>query len=158
MRLRILILLILILVVAALLAAQFNLSAIPEPSRFEAGMALRARHWMISREIRKHPVKEPPANPDTAGAAGMAFNGDCAFCHGQDGRTPTDVGQAMYPRVPSLAGPEVQQWSDSELFWIIRNGNRYTGMGGFGKSLSDGQIWDLVRYVRSLGTSSPTGK
>lgn len=147
-----LLLLILILIVCAMvLTGQFSLSAIPEPSRFEARLSLKARHWIIPREVRKHPVKELPAGPDTIGSGGMTFNGDCAFCHGQDGRTPSDVGQGMYPRVPSLASPEAQQWSDAELFWIIRNGNRYTGMGGFGKSLSDEQIWDLVHYIRSLG-------
>jgi mono/diheme cytochrome c family protein len=150
-----LLLALLIVAGAATIAARFDLSAIPEPSRFEASLASAARHWIIPREARKHPVKEPPAGPDTAGSAGMTFNGDCAFCHGQDGRTPSDVGQAMYPRVPSLASPEVQQWSDAELFWIIRNGNRYTGMGAFGKSLSDEQIWDLVHYVRSLSSESP---
>jgi mono/diheme cytochrome c family protein len=149
---------ILVLIVGALaLGAQFSLSARPDPSQIEARLALKVRHWIISWEVRKHTAKELPAGPDTIGSGGMTFNGDCAFCHGQDGRTPSDVGQGMYPRVPSLASPEVQQWSDAELFWIIRNGNRYTGMGGFGKSLSDEQIWDLVHYVRSLGSASPSG-
>jgi len=61
----------------------------------------------------------------------------------------------MYPRVPSLASPEVQQYSDAELFWIIQNGNRFTGMGAFGKSLTDSQIWDLVRFIRSLRETTP---
>jgi mono/diheme cytochrome c family protein len=153
MKVSTLLLLVLILVLGALaIAFRFNLSAAPEPSRYEARLSLKIRHWIISREVRKHPVKEIPAGPDTLGSGGMTFNGDCAFCHGQDGTTPTDVGKAMYPRVPSLASHEVQQWSDAELFWIIRNGNRYTGMGAFAKSLSDEQIWDLVHYVRSLGS------
>lgn len=159
MKTRALVLIILLLIAAGfILAVRFNVSAIPDPGRFETRMALSARHWIVSREVRKHPVAELPVGPDTAGAAGMTFGGDCAFCHGQDGRTPTDVGQSMYPRVPSLASPEVQRWSDAELFWIIRNGNRYTGMGAFGKSLSDEQIWDLVHYVRSLGESNPGAK
>jgi mono/diheme cytochrome c family protein len=36
------------------------------------------------------------------------------------------------------------------LFYIIRNGVRYTGMPGFGKTMPDDQIWTLVYYVRSL--------
>lgn len=152
-------LVIVILVAGALaLVGQSNLSAVPEPSHLEAGLALKARRWFISREVGKHPVNEIPAGPDTIGSGGMTFNGDCAFCHGQDGITPSDVGKGMYPRVPSLASPEVQQWSDAELFWIIKNGNRYTGMGGFGKSLSDEQIWDLVHYVRSLASQNPAQK
>lgn len=149
-----------LLVVAgtAIIVARFDLSAVPEPSRIEASLASAVRRWVIPREAHKLQLKEPPAGPETAGSAGMTFNGDCAFCHGQDGRTPSDVGQAMYPRVPSLASPEVQKWSDAELFWIIRNGNRYTGMGAFGKSLSDEQIWGLVHYVRSLGEANPANQ
>lgn len=143
---------------AILFATQFNLSANPEPGRFEARIATMGKHWFVSRSVREHSVPEPPGGPSSLDSGGMTFNGDCAFCHGQDGRTPTDVGLAMYPRVPSLASPEVQQWSDAELFWIIRNGNRYTGMGAFGKTLTDGQIWDLVRYVRSLRNTTPAAK
>jgi mono/diheme cytochrome c family protein len=143
---------------AVLLATQFNLSAVPEPGRVEARVATLGKHWIVARSAREHPVTEPSGGPSSVDSGGMTFNGDCAFCHGQDGKSPTDVGQAMYPRVPSLASPEVQQWSDAELFWIIKNGNRYTGMGAFGKSLTDEQIWDLVRYVRSLREAAPAGK
>jgi len=143
---------------AALLATEFDISANPDPARFEARIATMEKHWAVSRSARAHPIAEPPSGTSSLDSGGMTFNGDCAFCHGQDGKTPTDVGLAMYPRAPSLASPEVQQWSDAELFWIIRNGNRFTGMGAFGKTLSDSQIWDLVRYVRSLRDATPPGK
>jgi mono/diheme cytochrome c family protein len=152
------ILVLLLIAGAALFATQFDLSAYPEPSRFEARIATMGKHWVVSRSARERPVPEPPGGPSSLDSGGMTFNGDCAFCHGQDGKTPTDVGQAMYPRVPSLASPEVQQWSDAELFWIIRNGNRFTGMGAFGKTLTDNQVWDLVRFIRSLRESASAGK
>ena len=158
MKIAIFILVLLLVAGGVLFATQFNLSASPEPSRWEARIATMGKHWIVSRSAREHHVPEPSSGPTSLDSGGMTFNGDCAFCHGQDGRTPTDVGQSMYPRVPSLASPEVQQWSDAELFWIIRNGNRFTGMGAFGKTLTDGQIWDLVRYIRSLGNSPPAAK
>lgn len=158
MKITISILAILLLAGAGIFATQFNLSANPDPGRFEARIATMGKHWFVSRSARQHPVSEPASGASSLDSGGMTFNGDCAFCHGQDGTTPTDVGLAMYPRVPSLASPEVQQWSDAELFWIIKNGNRYTGMGAFGKTLSDIQIWDLVRYVRSLRNAAPAGK
>jgi mono/diheme cytochrome c family protein len=147
----------LLIVSTVVIVARFDLSAIPAPTRFETRAASIVRHWIISRKAREHPVPEPFNDPVSVASGGMAFNGDCAFCHGQDGKTPSDIGQAMYPRVASLASPEVQQWSDAELFWIIRNGNRYTGMAGFGKTLTDDQIWDLVHYVRSLRDANPAG-
>lgn len=158
MKIAIFILILLLIAGALLFATQFDLSAYPEPSRFEARIATMGKHWVVSRRAREHPVTEPTSGPSSLDSGGMTFNGDCAFCHGQDGKTPTDVGQAMYPRVPSLASVEVQQWSDAELFWIIHNGNRFTGMGAFGKTLTDEQIWDLVRYIRSLRDSAPAGK
>jgi mono/diheme cytochrome c family protein len=158
MKITVSILAILLVAGAAVFATQFNLSANPDPGRLETRVATMGKRWFVSRSARQHPVSEPAGDASSLDSGGMTFNGDCAFCHGQDGTTPTDVGLAMYPRVPSLASPEVQQWSDAELFWIIRNGNRYTGMGAFGKTLSDGQIWDLVRYVRSLRKAATTAK
>jgi mono/diheme cytochrome c family protein len=153
--------LVVLLVLAAgvvVLAAQFDLSAMRNPGQFESRVFTAGKHWIVSRSAREHAVAEPAGSPSSLDSGGMTFNGDCAFCHGQDGKTPTDVGSAMYPRAPSLASPQVQQYSDADLFWVIRNGNRFTGMGAFGKSLSDDQIWDLVRYVRSLPDSGAAGK
>ncbi len=47
--------------------------------------------------------------------------------------TPSDTGLAMYPRASDLGSADVQAWSDAELFWIIQNGIRLTGMPGFSK-------------------------
>ena len=88
----------------------------------------------------------------------MTYGMDCDTCHGKDGRHPTENGQWMYPRVPDLGSPGVQEWSDAELFWIIKNGVRFSGMPGFAKMQTDKEIWDLVHYVRSLGAPAPVIK
>jgi len=56
----------------------------------------------------------------------------------------------MYPRVADLTSKRVQSYSDKELFWIIHNGIRFTGMPGFGRVETADQIWGLVNYVRTL--------
>ena len=61
----------------------------------------------------------------------------------------------MYPRAPELDSDEVQRWTDAELFWIIKNGLRMTGMPAFAHIHSDDEIADLARYVRSLGQETP---
>lgn len=83
------------------------------------------------------------------------FGMGCANCHGQDGRKPTPIGQSMYPRVLDLSSPAVQRMSDQELFWVIKNGIRLSGMPGFGRIQSDEQIWQLTYYVRSLDHRTP---
>lgn len=71
--------------------------------------------------------------------------------HGQDGRKPTPIGESMYPRVPNLSCAAVQRMSDRELFWVVKNGIRLSGMPGFGNLDSDQELWQMTYYVRSLG-------
>jgi mono/diheme cytochrome c family protein len=63
----------------------------------------------------------------------------------------------MYPRAADLTSKQVQSYSDQELFWIINNGIRFTGMPGFGKLETLDHIWDLVNYVRTLPGDSRKG-
>ena len=81
------------------------------------------------------------------------FGTECAACHGLDGHKPTDAGRWMYPRAADLTPPKVQQYSDRELFWIIKNGIRLSGMPAFGRVESDEHIWNLAHYVRTLRES-----
>jgi mono/diheme cytochrome c family protein len=63
----------------------------------------------------------------------------------------------MYPRASDLTSPAVQGYSDSELFWIVKNGIRLSGMPAFGKVESDEHIWNLVHYLRTLrGSTHPS--
>jgi mono/diheme cytochrome c family protein len=138
---------------AIFFAYQFSLSALPEPGRLETYVATKAKQWLVRRSARRAPPPAPANDPVGEAVGSMIYRGECAACHGVDGRTPTAIGRWMYPRSLDLSSREVQQWSDAELFWIIKNGIRLSGMPGFGKIHSDQEIWDLVQYVRSLGTA-----
>lgn len=72
------------------------------------------------------------------------------MCHGPDGHGHTDMGRWMYPRAADLTAEEVQSYSDPELFWIVQNGIRFSGMPAFGKVETEEKIWSLVDYVRTL--------
>ena len=131
-------------------ATWFDLSALPKPGPFETYVATKAKHWFVYRESHAAGLQERPAAPGSLANAQMIFGSECTDCHGDDGRTPTDIGRGLYPRAPNLGTAEVQGWSDHEVFWIIRNGIRLSGMPAFGKQLTNAEIWDLVRYVKSL--------
>ena len=60
----------------------------------------------------------------------------------------------MSPRAADLTSKRVQSYSDQELFWIINNGIRFTGMPGYGKVETPDHIWDLVNYLRTLSADS----
>lgn len=150
--------LVLIVLGVALALAEFNLSALPEPGRFETRIANAGKHWMVRRAVTRNRAPSVPSSDKSVVAGEMTFGDQCAMCHGDNGRSPTAIGKGMYPRAVDLGSPEVQQWSDPELFWIIKNGIRLSGMPGFGKSLSDQDIGNLVNYVRSVKPGAAPAK
>lgn len=150
MRLVVLLLFVLLGVGAYLGVTRMSFSALDEPGSAIIWLATRAKHLSVGRAARSGVLRMPPTTPATVSIGDMIYHGACDSCHGVDGRTPSDLGRSMYPRVPSLASSQVQTWSDAELFWIIKHGIRHSGMPGFARTQPDQQIWHLVHYIRSL--------
>jgi mono/diheme cytochrome c family protein len=132
------------------LAFQFNLSALPEPGRVETLLATKAKRLLI-RSASHGEIPAPPADRQTSIEEGdKLFGTECAACHGLDGQKLTDAGRWMYPRAADLTSPAVRQYSDRELFWIVKNGIRLSGMPAFARVESDEHIWNLIHYVRTI--------
>jgi len=70
----------------------------------------------------------------------------CQACHGADGTGNTPAGKKLGAR--DFHSPEIAKMSDSELFDITKNGKGK--MPPYDKKLTDAQIKDLVKYIRSL--------
>jgi mono/diheme cytochrome c family protein len=137
--------------IAAAAAILHNgLSARATPTRMEAMIARNARHLAIPAGARdaRNPIT---ASPDALRDARMHFADHCATCHANDGSGNSAIGQGLYPKPPDLRLPETQKLSDGELFWIIENGVRFTGMPAFGGSHgSQEDSWKLVLFIRHL--------
>ncbi|HKW90219.1 MAG TPA: cytochrome c [Candidatus Acidoferrales bacterium] len=135
--------------------ATFNLSALPEPSAAETYFATKGKHMLVHRAAA---IAGAPADAKAAAEEGDKYFGvDCSMCHGATGRKPTDNGRWMYPRAIDLGSAETQSYSDRELFWIVKNGIRLSGMPAFGKMETDEHIWELVEYIRTM-PGKPKGK
>lgn len=119
-----------------------------QPSRVETTLANMAKDVVIPIEAER--LKNPlPANDEVVSGGRQIFTQSCALCHGTDGRG-TDMGRAMYPPAMDLNAPHVQHWADAELFWIIQNGVRLTGMPSWKSSISETDTWKLVHFLHSL--------
>ncbi len=44
---------------------------------------------------------------------------------------------------------------EAELFWVVKNGIRMTGMPAWGPTHTDAQIWDLVAFMQRMPKLSP---
>jgi len=127
-------------------------SARDEPSGAEAFISRRLRRMAIpgkSREL-KNPVQ---ASPEVLSRATAHFADHCATCHGNDGRGNTLMGRGLYPKPPDMTEPSTQNLTDGEIYYIIENGIRFTGMPAFGEEPGndkDPESWDLVHFIRHL--------
>ena len=75
---------------------------------------------------------------------------NCAIDHGAPKVKPAELAAGLNLPVPELYADDVQSLPDSNLFWIIMNGIRMTGMPAFSETHTDKEIWYIVTFVRRL--------
>ena len=122
-----------------------------EPSAVETLIARRVR--LASMAARARSVVHPVPDDAAALAAAKAHYADhCAICHAADGSGATPIGSALYPPAPDMRDERTQSLTDGEIFFIIENGIRFTGMPGWGHAESGDadESWQLVHLIRRL--------
>lgn len=130
---------------------QSGFSATEEPVKLEVLFARQLRNLAMP-ETQKQMRNPVPATDEILAEARVHFADHCANCHGNDGSGSTLIGQNFYPRTPDLTKRETQSFSDGELFYIIHNGVRFTGMPAWGKGRPEPDLdsWKLVHFIRHL--------
>ena len=158
--LRALMILVLLAVVAVVAAAYSlagrGLSARVAPSGPEAFAARAARYLATARDVRGRP--NPVEASETTFNEGLEHFADhCATCHANDGSGDTPIGRNLYPRAPDMRAASTQNLPDGELFSIIENGVRLTGMPawGDGTPASEQASWVLVHFIRRIPKLTP---
>lgn len=143
-------------VVVAIWMGSRGISAKAEPGRIETAVARTMRRLAIPRADRNR--HNPVAATPEVVAAGMAHYADhCAACHANDGSGETQIGLGLYPKAPDMRLPATQSLTDGELFYIIENGVRLTGMPAWGTGTSESveETWHLVHFIRELPRLTP---
>jgi len=126
-----------------------GVSARADLSSFEDTMFHRLRNVAVSSVAEDRP--NPLAGyPEAWKRAAHEFQEHCAPCHGELGRGDGNLGERMSPKASNLASPAVQARSDGELFYMIENGIRFSGMPSFADHLGPDDIWGFVSFIRHL--------
>ena len=126
-------------------------SARAQPSALETFAAQSARAMALSGDAKTR--QNPIANSqEVLAQAGAHWADHCAGCHANDGSGDNTMGRQMYPPSPDMRKERTQQMTDGELFYIIENGIRLSGMPAWGSgSEVDAQAsWKLVHFIRHL--------
>ena len=125
-------------------------SARAEPSFLETLAAGQARSMAMPAGAKNRP--NPVAKSKEVLDEAMAHWADhCAICHANDGSGQVDIGRQMYPHAPDMRKERTQKLTDGELFYIIENGIRLSGMPAWGGTEQGEQdSWKLVHFVSHL--------
>jgi mono/diheme cytochrome c family protein len=113
-------------------------------------------HWMVGlvklRSIKAHAAGvSTPANlsDDSEVAEGVEhFAAHCVICHGAPGVSSEDFVRRLYPSPPDLTAVS-ETYGPGELFWIVKNGIKATGMPAW-RDHSDDELWAIVAFLRKL--------
>lgn len=129
-------------------APSLQWSATATPGALEKSVAGFVLHRWIHRnaEVQNNPLSLTEENLK---AGQRQFNEHCAVCHGADGGAHDWLGADFYPPVARLQ-KGAPGWTDGELYFLITNGIRYTGMPGFGPYHKAQTIWQIILWVRHL--------
>jgi len=134
------------------LLSRVDLNAVRPPGRAEEYIRTKFTRAIVRRRTARETIPFPPPDYQTSTSIAAGKNlyaADCASCHGPNGDL-TAAGRGMSPRAVPLDSATVQAYSERELFSMIGEGVRFTGMPGFAGAETNDQIWNLVDFLRSL--------
>ena len=114
-------------------------------------------------DAHRHPQAAKLKNPVAANAGSIAagkklYENQCAGCHGDAGKGDGAMGEELNPKPADLTDADWKHGSaDGEIFTVIHDGVKNTGMRPFARKMTAHQIWDVVNYLRSIGPSRSGG-
>ncbi len=126
-------------------------------------------HWKVTtwlmEEIRDRSISfhsqgiQPPAlkNVELVRQGFTEYHAMCRLCHGAPGEPLSEFARGLNPKAPNLVSKDVQERGDHELYWIVKNGIKMTGMPAFGPTHDEEEIWSIISFVRHLSNLTPEG-
>jgi mono/diheme cytochrome c family protein len=141
------------------------------PPRMESQLAMSAMDNSVERHAPRINNPVPPTDDNLIQGLKI-YTMNCALCHGGIDRQPSTLGKSFYPPPPNLIlhPPDDEEW---HVFYVIRNGVRYTGMPAWDKTLSEPDMWKVTAFLtrieklppavqeywkKSSGVAPPTGE
>ncbi len=146
---------------------------LPGPAPYSSGsgsinVSARVPHWDITVEaievlrdrsiiVHSRDVTTPPMEDPALAPKGAAlYHEACLHCHGAPGISADPFSQGLYPAPANLLSGSIQnEWKDAQLYWIVENGLKLTGMPAFGSTYEKEEIAAVIAFVRRLPKISP---
>jgi mono/diheme cytochrome c family protein len=114
-------------------------------------------HETMIHSVRSHAkgiVAPPIVTADQVARGYCTYETHCVACHGAAAVARQHWVSGLEPQPPYLLDAS-HQWKPRELFWIVKNGIKMTGMPSWRDSLTDRQIWDVVAWLKASSQLPP---
>ena len=127
----------------------YNVAASEPHSAFVHWLFATVRDRSIAARSQSNEIHNL-TDPDSVKGGIRSYQAMCRVCHGRPGEKSTPIREGLNPQPPKLDSDRTRNRADAELFWIIKNGIRMTGMPAFGPTHKEEAIWRMVAFVRHL--------
>lgn len=117
--------------------------------------------WLLStisdRSV-KHQAKDisPPSylnDPEIIKAGFIKYQNDCVWCHGTPMSYPGKIGKGLNPGPPKL-WESAKELSAGEMYWVIKNGIKMTGMPYWSHEYKEEDTWSVVAFLKQFPNTS----
>jgi mono/diheme cytochrome c family protein len=119
-------------------------------------------HWFLeevrerSISVQSKGITVPPLdNPKLVEAGFKNYHEMCRLCHGAPGNPRTEIDKGLYPNPPDFTSKDIKMRNEAELYWIIKNGIKMTGMPAFGPTHGEEELWGIVAFLKGLPGLKP---
>lgn len=128
----------------------YNISAVKQHARPVYSLLEYAMRRSVVVRADEVPV------PDLGSAArirdgAVHYRAQCVQCHGAPGVAPHALAYGMTPMPVNLVST-ARTWQPEEIYWVVRNGIKMSGMPAWERRLSDDEIWNVVAFVRKMAS------
>ena len=131
-----------------------DLRATPEPSRLESDLTGTALDAFAARNAPALQNPIPPTEANLLDGARL-YRDKCADCHGRPDNPVSDYGRSFRPRAPQFM-KEPPRKPESQTFFLIKYGVRWSAMPAWGNIMADSEIWQVVDLLNHLGNLPPS--
>ncbi len=122
---------------------------------------LAPTYWLLdtgmrrSVKLRARGIEIPDLNDPVKRQTGAnLYRAHCQQCHGAPGVAPEPFALGMTP-APVPLTHTARTWSAAELFWVVKEGIKMTGMPAWKYRLSDAHIWSIVAFLPAMAQLTP---
>ena len=122
---------------------------------------LAPTYWALDTGMRRSvkrraaEVVVPPLDAPALAARGASlYRAHCEHCHGAPGVAPAGFALGMLPAPVPLVHT-ARAWTPAEIFVVVKDGIKMTGMPAWRHRLTDDEMWAVVAFLPVMARMTP---